>query len=105
MLLAPNDGDGGMKLKSKNIKNPVFLYEQEELSEEYLWEDLANYLGVESIPHNEYHGSHGQGKKIHAVDFCLDEYDDFRSMIMPYAFELSEWIQKYFIPVSNDESR
>ncbi len=52
---------------------------------DYLWDDLANNLGVESIPHDEYHGSHGRGKKIHAVDFCLDEYGDFRSMIMPYA--------------------
>ena len=105
MLLAPNDVDGGMKLKSKNIKNPVFLYEQEELSEDYLWDDLATYLGVESIPHDAYHGSHGQANKIHAVGFCLDEYDGFRSMIMPYAYELSEWIQKYFIPVANDESK
>jgi hypothetical protein len=47
----------------------------------------------------------GERKSMRLIYSCLDEYDDFRSMIVPYAFELSEWIQKYFIPVSNDESR
>jgi hypothetical protein len=71
MLFAPKDGDGGIKLKSKHIKNSVFRYEKEELSEENFWDDLANYLGVKSIPHDEYHGLHGRGKKIHAVDLFL----------------------------------
>lgn len=105
LLLAPNDGDGGKKLKNSNISNPVFLYEQQELSQDYLWDDLAQFLGVDNIPHDVYHGSHGKKKKIHVVDFCHDEYDRLRAMMMPYAYDLSVWLQEYFIPLAKDESR
>eukprot|EP00559_Dactyliosolen_fragilissimus_P007719 CAMPEP_0184859434 /NCGR_PEP_ID=MMETSP0580-20130426/4439_1 /TAXON_ID=1118495 /ORGANISM="Dactyliosolen fragilissimus" /LENGTH=342 /DNA_ID=CAMNT_0027356065 /DNA_START=162 /DNA_END=1190 /DNA_ORIENTATION=+ len=105
-LLAPNDPDGGDNLKFYNIKNSVFLYDQEQLVKDNLWESLAQYLGVSHIPHDLYEGSHGRGgKKKTCIDFCNEQYDLFRSMMMPYAYEMSVWLQDYFIPVAKNENR
>lgn len=101
--LAPKDPDGGDQVGNDNVRNPVFLYEQSELNEDYVWEEMAAFLEVDNITHNQYVSSHGHGNK--KTDFCDDEYDAFRAMAMPYAYEVSTWLQKYFIPVAKDESR
>lgn len=104
-LLAPNDPDGGMNVKNNNITNPIFLYEQEDLNEEYVWETLAKYLDVEYIPHDKYRGSRDEKAKTVFTDFCQDKYDSFRAMMMPNAYELSVWLQEYFLPVAMDDDR
>jgi len=104
-FLSPNDKDGGENLKVKNIRNPIFVYEQNELSKDYVWDEMAKYLNVAAIPHEEYRGSHGIGKgNRSATNFCEERLDDFRAMMMPYAYELSVWMQDYFIPVAKNES-
>ena len=101
--LAPNDPDGGVHLGNDNVKNPIFLYEQRELNEDYVWEELAAFLEVENITHNQYRGSHGGGSK--KTDFCEDKYDDFRAKMMPIAYEVAMWMQIYFIPLARNSSR
>jgi hypothetical protein len=44
--LAPTHYYGGANIPNHQVRNPIFLYEQTELKEEYVWEDLANYLGI-----------------------------------------------------------
>jgi len=45
----------------------------------------------------------GGKRKSIVLIFCLDEYDDFRAMMMPYCWMRLN--QEYFIPVARDESR
>jgi hypothetical protein len=104
-LLSPNDPDGGVNLKNNNITNSIFVYEQQELNEEYVWVNLAKYLDVEYIPHDKYRGSHDKKEPSVFTDFCEDQYDLFRAMMMPSAYELSVWLQEYFLPVAMDDNR
>jgi len=102
MLLAPMDEDGGENIKSQRVRNLIFLYEQSELSQDYVWEELGNFLHYPngSLPHSEYHSSHGQHRSrsnVNLLDICLPENDKFRSMMMPYAHEMSIWICEYFV--------
>jgi hypothetical protein len=101
--LAPNDPDGGVHLGNDHVRNPVFLYEQSELNEDYVWEEMAAFLKVKNITHNQYRGSNGGGSKT--TDFCEDKYDNFRAKVMPIAYELSMWMQMYFIPLAQNSSR
>jgi len=102
-LLAPNDFDGGENVKSRNSRNPIFLIEQNQLNEDYMWNELAAYLNVPSIPHDIRKGSGNTGT-YQQTNFCEKKFDDFRAMMMPYAYELSVWLQDYFIPVAKNES-
>jgi len=102
-LLAPNDFDGGENVKSRNSRNPIFLIEQNQLKEDYIWNELAIYLNVPSIPHGERHGS-GSRSTYQQTNVCDEKFDNFRAMMMPYAYELSMWLQDYFIPVAKNES-
>jgi hypothetical protein len=100
VLLAPNDFDGGTRLPNHQIRNPVFLYEQTELNEDYLWKKIARYLNYEGdmIRHDQYQSSHGKtfpGANI--IDICEAQYDEFRRFMMPYAYEMSVWICDYFV--------
>jgi hypothetical protein len=101
-LLAPHDVDGGKFLLNFNITNPIFLYDQTELREGYLWEELSEYLGVSHIPHRKFKGSVGQGGNF---TLCDPHYDDFRSTLMPYSYELSKWLQRFFLPVAKNPQR
>jgi hypothetical protein len=101
-FLAPNDVDGGKFLVNFNISNPIFLYDQMELREDYLWKELSHYLGVSHIPYLKFKGSVGKGKNY---TLCDPLYDDFRSKVMPYSYELSTWLQRYFLPVAKNPNR
>jgi hypothetical protein len=101
-LLAPNDVDGGFQLRNFNITNSIFLYEQTELQEKYVWDELAGFLGLSHIPNTKYHRSVGRGAN-HSL--CDPEYDAFRAKLMPYSYELSMWLRRYFLPVANDPNR
>jgi len=104
-LLAPNDRDGGINLKNKKIRNPIFIYELKQIKEDYLWKSLGDYLGFEGgvIKHNKIRGAHG--KQVNSTNFCEPKFDDLRATMMPYAYDLSEWLQRYLIPVAKNTSR
>ena len=102
--LAANDPDGGTNVRDHKIKNSIFLYEQNMLGEDYMWEELAKYIGAESVPHDKRVNSHGKNRSLE-VDFCIDKYDDFRAKMMPIAYEVGTWLQDYFLPLAKNESR
>uniref|UniRef100_A0A7S3Q227 Sulfotransferase domain-containing protein n=1 Tax=Chaetoceros debilis TaxID=122233 RepID=A0A7S3Q227_9STRA len=133
LILAMNDADGGNAVENYNISNSIFLYEQTTLNDDYVWEELAEYLNVAEIPHSRYASSHGKADKFkkrkeHQAemksgssrnskstmtknstlvreDFCSDKYDKIRAKMMPIAYEVAVWMQDYFIPLARDESR
>jgi hypothetical protein len=73
------------------------------MKEDSYWEELADFLRVSHIPNTKYHGSKGH-EESHK-DLCHPEYDAFRSVMMPYSYELSVWLQKYLVPVARDPTR
>ena len=94
------------EIKAQSIKNKVFLYEASQLSDtnearrEQLWDDIASFIGYpETIPHDKYHGSHGKGKDKDSkiINICDAEYDALRGMLMPFGWEISKWLCRYFI--------
>jgi hypothetical protein len=104
-LLGPDDPDGGANLLNQQVKNPVYLYEQAMLNEDYMWEDLRGYLGVDHpLAHEKRRSSHGKYEHL-ALDFCDDKFDDLRAMMMPIAYNVSVWLQEYFIPIAKDNKR
>jgi hypothetical protein len=103
--LAPSRYYGGANIPNDQVRNPIFLYEQTELKQEYVWKDLANYLGIPEVKHDRYVSSHGQNATPNRLDICLPEYDDFRKLMMPIAHEMSIWFCDYFIKVAEDPSR
>jgi hypothetical protein len=108
LYLAPSHYYGGANIPNDQVRNPIFLYEQTELKQEYVWEDLANYLGIPQVKHDRYVSSHGRNAtkwKPNRMDICLPEYDDFRKLMMPIAHEMSIWFCDYFIQVAKDPSR
>ena len=101
--LAPNYDDGGMNLFNANITNPIFLYDMTQMKSDVgFWNDIASFLGVSHIPNEEYRGSHGLRDR-EQLNMCGSVHDYLRSLIMKYSYELSMWLQLYFIPqtVSN----
>jgi len=105
-LLAPDDQDGGTNLVSDGVKNPIFLYDEGELTHDYAWEGLADFLGVESIHHSlDPPNTRESAQNIVSLDFCDEKYDELRSMIMPYSYDLGAWLQTYFLPAATDNNR
>ena len=106
--LAPQDADGGTNVLNFNVSNPIFVYDLQQMgnsTQNGFWDDLAHFLGVSSIPNEDYHSSHGlsssstKKNKDRSLTLCHDRHDYFRSLLMGYSYELSMWLQLYFIPV------
>lgn len=105
-LLAPDDKDGGHKLTNHHIKNPIFLYDTSQLNHDYMWDELAKTLKVPEIPHDIHEGSNeARSPSEDRINICDAEYDDFRSWIMPHAYNMSIWICEYLVPVAKNETR
>jgi hypothetical protein len=104
-LLAPDDEDGGTNIVSDDIKNPIFVYDEGELKNDYAWEGLADFLGVESIDHLKRTHKMDSVKTIESLDFCDEKYDDLRSMIMSTSYDLGVWLQTHFLSAAMDKSR
>lgn len=108
-LLAAMDEDGGSNIVSDEIQNDIFLYDETELTSDYAWEELADFLGVGEIPHKIDHLIRIQKRadinNVVTLDFCEEKYNNLRAMLMSYSYELGEWLEKYFLPVANDVSR
>ncbi len=104
-LLGPDDIDGGKNTPNNKVRNPIFLYEQHMLGEDYLWEDLRGYLGVDHpLKHDKRVSSHGKNPNLY-LNFCNDTYDDFRAKMMPISYNVSLWLQDYFVPLAKNETR
>jgi hypothetical protein len=101
--LAPQDADGGHRLYSWNISNPIFVYDQTQMKEDSYWAELADFLRVSHIPNTRYHGSKGKQQSLKSL--CDAEYDAFRSVMMSYSYGMAVWLQDYLVPVARDPSR
>ncbi|KAL7563196.1 hypothetical protein ACA910_014471 [Epithemia clementina (nom. ined.)] len=96
---------GGMNLENHNISNPIFVYELTELNSDYVWDEMAKYLQFPGrIPHDKYESSHGIHKEFE-LNFCDAIFDNLRAMMMPDSYDLSTWLQNYFIPLARDPNR
>eukprot|EP00977_Amphora_coffeiformis_P022824 scaffold11639_cov172-Amphora_coffeaeformis.AAC.1 len=93
----------------RRVRNPIFVYEQTTMRNESFWDDLADYLNVSVVPHDLYHSSHGavrgEWSISSRIDVCDPRYDEFRRLFMPIAYDVSEWLLHYFIPVALDPDR
>ena len=101
-LLAPKDPDGGENLFDAQAKNPVFVYDQSQMKEDSYWDELAGFLGLNYIPNEHYHSSKGSEKN---VTLCIPFYDEFRSKIMEHSYNMSVWLEDYFLPLGLDPNR
>jgi hypothetical protein len=105
-LLAPNDPDGGLTtngLISWNVTNDIFVYDQTQLNEDYLWDGLASFLKLSKIPHAKKQLSKGRNKIN--LDICDPMYDSFRAIMMKSSYEMSLWLEQYFLPVALNPNR
>mmetsp|Transcript_13616 Transcript_13616/g.15154 ORF Transcript_13616/g.15154 Transcript_13616/m.15154 type:complete len:286 (+) Transcript_13616:281-1138(+) len=106
-LLAPEDPDGGSQLLNGRITNQLFVYDQTQMNSKEganYWEELAKFLGVSHIPNESYHGSKGVfggGNKT----LCVDYYDEFRAKLMEHSYNMSIWLEEYFLPISLNPQR
>ena len=94
-------------MTNHHIKNPIFLYELNQLNDDNAWDELAQHLKVPHIPHNIHEGDNKNRKKKseQRIDICDVEFDAFRSNIMPHAYNMSKWLCDYLVPVAMDETR
>lgn len=116
-LLAPDRFYGGEALVSLDVQNPIFIYEQTQLKENDVWDEMAQFLRLPEIQHDKLHLSRGgvslSGKQKaiigdvekSRINICDAEYDDLRKIIMPVAHNVSVWFSEHFIPVARDVSR
>ena len=107
-------------LKTKQyIKNPILLYEQQQPSTDYFWNDVSKYLYINrsSLPHmNDVdYTSNSQNKstinssltkyeiqksQYRKFNICLKERDPLRKHLMPISYNIYYWLMEYFIPAS-----
>lgn len=105
-LLSRHDRDGGHRVPNLELKNPVFLYHQQELGERYVWDELADFLEVPFVPNNkEYKASQTAKANATKINICDSQYDPFRARFMIYSYELSTWLLHYLIPVAERTNR
>jgi hypothetical protein len=105
-LLAPGDPDGGANLFSAQAVNPVFVYDQIQMKRDSYWDELAGFLGISHIPNEHYRGHHKDrtGTNSNAT-LCIPFYDELRSRIMEHSYNMSIWLEDYFLPLALDSSR
>jgi hypothetical protein len=101
-------------LKSVGVPNDVFLFESSQGRNEYFYEDIAGFLGIERsllppLNNDTYKSGNGLNKKSNAknqdqnveiFNICLPEFDYVRKELMPIAYTLQQWLLKYLIPAA-----
>jgi hypothetical protein len=87
---------------SDDIHNPIFFSDEGELKNDYAWDGLADFLGVESIDHLKRTHKMDSVKTIESLDLCDEKYDDLRSMIMSTSKDLGVWLQRNIFPSCRD---
>lgn len=106
-LLSFADEDGGDSLKSIDIRNPIFIYDETELGNEYFWDKFANFVGAESIPHDideiQRQLDYDSLEILKALDICDDKYNDLRSKLMKHSYDMASWLQQYLLPASKEK--
>mmetsp|Transcript_19803 Transcript_19803/g.42966 ORF Transcript_19803/g.42966 Transcript_19803/m.42966 type:complete len:588 (-) Transcript_19803:2731-4494(-) len=101
-LLSPGDPDGGENLFNGKLRNPIFVYEQTQMKEDTYWDEVAGFLGLSHIPNAHYKSAHGKG---HNKTLCIEYYDEFRAQMMAHSYNVSVWLEEYFLPVGLDPNR
>ena len=101
-LLSPGDPDGGENLFNGKLRNPIFVYEQTQMKEDTYWDEVAGFLGLSHIPNAHYKSAHGKG---HNKTLCIEYYDEFRAEMMAHSYNVSVWLEEYFLPVGLDPNR
>jgi len=101
-LLSPGDPDGGDNMFNGRLRNPIFVYEQTQMKEDSYWDELAAFLGVSHIPNAHYRAAHGKG---HNKTLCIEYYDEYRARLMAHSYNMSVWLENYFLPVATDPDR
>lgn len=101
-LLAPGDPDGGENLFDAQTKNPIFVYDQAQMKEDSYWDELAGFMGLNYIPNEHYHSA--RGAQVNTT-LCTPFYDQLRSTIMEHSYNMSVWLEEYFLPVGLDPNR
>jgi len=70
------------------------------LGEEYFWDELGKYLGADHpLKHDRRENARGQ-RRVRKVNFCDDEYDGLRAIMMPISYNVPLWLQYYSIPLA-----
>ena len=116
-LLLSNDykNDKRILTKSQYIRNPILLYEQQQPSEEYFWNDVCNYLYINrsSLPEMVDYTSDSQNKTLDEMtshektkskkrkfNICHKDRDPLRKLLLPISYNIYIWLTEYFIPAS-----
>ena len=87
--------------KRKPIPNHVFLFETTQGKEEYLYDELADFVGIDRSYMPPLNVTFRSGiRRPHSVDLCDPAYDGIRKELMPISYSLSEWLLKYLVPAS-----
>jgi len=100
-------------LQSVGVPNDVFLFESSQGRDEYFYEDIAGFLGIERsllppLNNDTYKSGNGLNSKkaterqdnVEIFNICLPEFDYVRKELMPIAYTLQQWLLKYLIPAA-----
>eukprot|EP00535_Pseudo-nitzschia_heimii_P004605 CAMPEP_0197178452 /NCGR_PEP_ID=MMETSP1423-20130617/3728_1 /TAXON_ID=476441 /ORGANISM="Pseudo-nitzschia heimii, Strain UNC1101" /LENGTH=588 /DNA_ID=CAMNT_0042628199 /DNA_START=129 /DNA_END=1892 /DNA_ORIENTATION=- len=101
-LLSPGDADGGANLLDAKVRNPVFIYDQNQMKADSYWDELAGFLGLSYVPNHHYHASHGKKRNL---TLCNGEHDAFRAQLMEHSYNMSVWLEEYLLPLGEDPDR
>ena len=96
------------------IPNQIFLFDSTQGKEEYLYEQLAEFVRIDRnrLPSLEgnYHSrwSRDSSNSTHpskkagdfALDLCLPEFDFIRKELLPISYTLGRWLLDFFVPAS-----
>lgn len=96
------------------VPNNVFLYESSQGKEEYFYQDLADFVGIDrsrlppldkkthrtGIGLNDEKNTKLLKKADKTFDICSAEYDFLRQELLPISYTLREWLLRYMIPAS-----
>jgi len=102
------------------VPNPIFFYEIGQMSKEYFWRDMSEFLEFprsalpEEKPKAYVNGTSASKtffneKQTEAArkqadnvsfDICLEEYDKLRRMLLSISHTLHEWLTTYFVPAA-----
>jgi hypothetical protein len=87
-----------------HLPNPVFLYDVSQLAgsnvdiSETVRRDMQDYLGLQQpLPVLEPASKHVASTMD--MDICLPEHDVLRTQLLQIAWQASEWITTYFLPL------
>jgi hypothetical protein len=106
--------------KLMHLPNPVFLYDVSQLDgsnvdvSESVRRDMQDFLGLQqplpvlepvagssSTSSARSHSQEPSQHNMNMLDICLPEHDTLRKELLQIAWQASEWITTYFLPLSD----